>query len=135
MSHWLITINKEVFAGKVENLIDFVKLKPKRRMLVETLRKFGLYFDFENNLTVGSNMTVETMMEEINSVDLRYPIIVYKKSLFEYIIIDGNHRLEKSAKLGLKNIYAKFISKKELALINDNSVLEYLTNKGMFWIR
>jgi ParB-like chromosome segregation protein Spo0J len=71
-------------------------------------------------------MTVETMMEEINSVDLRYPIIVYKKSLFEYIIIDGNHRLEKSARLGLKNIYVKFISKKELTLINDNSVLEYL---------
>jgi len=38
--------------------------------------------------------------------------------LSKYIIVDGSHRLEKSARLGHKYIYARFISEKLLKSIS-----------------
>ena len=115
---WGVSILGTFYSGYVIELISETSYLPVKKMSVKKLRKFGMFYGFEHNTPVESGTTPEELSKEIDEVDLQYPIFVRKRSFWKWEVVDGNHRLEKSARLGIKKIAVKQITDDLLIRIN-----------------
>jgi len=66
---------------------------------------------------------VEEKENRINNSSLEYPIIVILNSEGIYFVVDGNHRLKKASRLGVKEI--------ETYLLTENEILKAFENKEL----
>lgn len=90
-----------IFEFNITKIIDHIQRTPDNNYLEEVLVK-----DFYT----GFSSVNESYMEH---VELSRPIILAEISPGRYNVIDGNHRLEKAHRMGLKTIQAHRLNVKQ----------------------
>jgi hypothetical protein len=128
-----ITIGKQNIEANIGELVKFAKNYDIEIIELDKLHKKGLWGGDKYKKTgmvkpEGSDKWVkykdltnkqkENFDEEVDTVimksNLKYPIIVSKSKRGKLTILDGNHRVEKSHKLGKDTIKARVIPEEDI---------------------
>jgi len=112
---WGVSIDGWLYTGLVSDLVRETDYIPVKHMSVKRLRKFGQFYKFD---TREIKAPVKELLKEINEVDVKYPIFILHRKYFKWDIVDGNHRLERAGRLGLKTIPVIKVSKELLIMIH-----------------
>jgi len=85
----------------LEELLEEMRDVPVTTILVETLKLFG------------SKVFLEE--ERIENADLSFPVILIFKQEVLFRIVDGNHRIEKASRMGVKELPCRKLLWKNLS--------------------
>jgi len=85
----------------LEELLEEIRDVPVTTILVETLKLFG------------SKVFLEE--ERIENADLSFPVILIFKQEVLFRIVDGNHRIEKASRMGVKELPCRKLLWKNLS--------------------